>query len=319
MAYNYWKMMDKVVVAVKAAPDNSYYGRTFNGFVSDAKDSDAIEKAKTWATEREYDREKREYTTLHEPNVHTFDNGGFTVKILKSAGGSSQGGRLSFLACEVEKDGIKFVIGVNDALLVDLIRNSTIIKGVIQEKVMFVRKGGQPGFIHEGMDAYAEANADMKKKADLKKAKKTKKWEMGGVYSTLTQTDICLGEVFDTLEEYQEEESYNSGWFYGGRRIVTKFRKRKTPVKTLAWAHFYNFHGDKELPDTFEKYLTDEIKDRTYVYFSTGTPPARTKASQLEIKESDMKLLDELLSLKAEYNSYSSQERTQGRYVREIK
>ena len=158
MAYNYWKMIDQVVVAIKTSPDRSYYGRTFNAYVADANDEKAIESANDWARESEYDYENRKYTgKTHEPDVHTFENGGFTVKILESAGGSSQGGRLSFLACEVEKDGVKFVIGVNDALLVDLIRNSTIIKGVIQEKVMFVRKGGQPGFIHEGMDAYEEA------------------------------------------------------------------------------------------------------------------------------------------------------------------
>lgn len=307
MAYNYWKMMDKVVVAVKTAPDNSYYGRTFNGFVSDAKDSDAIEKAKTWATEREYDREKREYTTLHEPNVHTFDNGGFTVKILKSAGGSSQGGRLSFLACEVEKDGIKFVIGVNDALLVDLIRNSTIIKGVIQEKVMFVRKGGQPGFIHEGMDAYAEANADMKKKADLKAAKKTSKWELGGVYSTLTQTDICLGEVWDTMEEVEVKDDRR---WYGKR---TELRKREKPVKSLVWVHLWRDENDGPLD--FTAILKEKIESN-YRWVSGGKPPARAKAEQLEVKDSDLKLIDQILE-KAEYGDYGK--RVKGRYVRELK
>ena len=307
MAYNYWKMMDKVVVAVKTAPDNSYYGRTFNGFVSDAKDSDAIEKAKTWATEREYDREKREYTTLHEPNVHTFDNGGFTVKILKSAGGSSQGGRLSFLACEVEKDGVKFVIGVNDALLVDLIRNSTIIKGVIQEKVMFVRKGGQPGFIHEGMDAYAEANADMKKKAELKAAKKTSKWELGGVYSTLTQTDICLGEVWDTMEEVEVKDDRR---WYGKR---TELRKREKPVKSLVWVHLWRDENDGPLD--FTAILKEKIESN-YRWVSGGKPPARAKAEQLEVKDSDLKLIDQILE-KTEYGDYGK--RVKGRYVRELK
>jgi len=307
MAYNYWKMMDKVVVAVKTAPDNSYYGRTFNGFVSDAKDSDAIEKAKTWATEREYDREKREYTTLHEPNVHTFDNGGFTVKILKSAGGSSQGGRLSFLACEVEKDGVKFVIGVNDALLVDLIRNSTIIKGVIQEKVMFVRKGGQPGFIHEGMDAYAEANADMKKKADLKAAKKTSKWELGGVYSTLTQTDICLGEVWDTMEEIEVKDDRR---WYGKR---TELRKREKPVKSLVWVHLWRDENDGPLD--FTAILKEKIESN-YRWVSGGKPPARAKAEQLEVKDSDLKLIDQILE-KTEYGDYGKI--VKGRYVMELK
>ena len=57
---------------------------------------------------------------------------------------------------------------------------------------MFVRKGGQPGFIHEGMDAYAEAVKDKNHKEAMKSAKKTTKWEIGGVYATITQKSICI-------------------------------------------------------------------------------------------------------------------------------
>lgn len=222
--YNSWKMMDKVDVAIKTSPDKSYYGRTFDGYVAEHGDKKALESARDWAREREWNSEKKEYDKVYEPKVHTFDNHGFTVKILKSAGGSSQGGRLSFLACEIEKDGIKFVIGVNDDLLVDLIKNSTIIKGVIQEKVMFVRKAGRPGFIHEGMEAYEEANADMKLKADMKKAKKTSKWEVGGIYSTLTNVSVCIGYAWDTMEEV--DVPYDRSHYLRRKKLV----KRDKPV-----------------------------------------------------------------------------------------
>lgn len=312
MAYNGWKMMDKIDVAVKT----SSRSWTFTGYVVEHGDKKALEAAKSWAYDGDYDRGKKEYTKEYPADVHTFDNSGFTVKILKSADGSSQGGRLSFLACEVEKDGIKFVIGVNDTLLVDLIRNSHIDMGVVKEKVMFVRKEGVPGFIHEGMEAYKEALADMKQKSDLKSAKKTKKWELGGVYSTLTQTDVCLGEVWDTLEEYEVEESYGS--YRWPSRKVKKYRKLAEPVKTTAWIHFYNYSGDKVMPTTFEELLKKELKGRDYLYFSTGVPPARTKTSDLEIKKSGMKLLDKLLSIKSEHGNYG-EDRVKGRYVREIK
>lgn len=318
MAYNGWKMIDKIDVAMKTAPDRSYYGRTFDAYVVEHGDKKALESAKRWAYEREYDREKQEYTKEHPAKVHTFDNGGFTVKILKSAGGSSQGGRLSFLACEVEKDGIKFVIGVNDALLVDLIRNSHIDMGVIQEKVMFVRKGGVPGFIHEGMEAYKEAMADTKQKQDLKKAKKTKKWELGGVYSTLTQTAVCLGEVFDTLEPYKVEEPSPSGWRYSYTRKVTKYRKRDTPVKMIAWKSFSEFYHKDGMPENLETFLKEELKDRTYISFSTGTPPARTKSGQLGLKETDGEWLDKLFKAKNEYGDYDDDSKASGRYVRKI-
>lgn len=313
MAYNGWKMMDKIDVAIR---NNENWGG-FNGFVVEHGDKKALESAKDWARIRNYNREKGEYDDPIEPTIHTFDNGGFTVKILKSAGGSSQGGRLSFLACEVEKDDIKFVIGVNDELLVDLIRNSHIDLGVIKEKVMFVRKGGKPGFIHEGMDAYVEAMADMKQKSDLKKAKKTKKWELGGVYSTLKETGICLGEVYDTLEEYTVEETYN-GYRWGSRK-VTKYRKLEKPVKMTAWIHFSTYTHKNGLPEDLETFLKEELKDRTYISFSTGTPPARTKSGQLELKDTDVELLDKLFKAKREYGHYGDEEKAKGRYIRELK
>ena len=306
MAYNSWKMMDKIDVAVKTSPDKSYYGRTFDAYVVEHGDKKALETAKDWARTKEWDSEKKEYTKTYEPKVHTFDNEGFTVKILKSAGGSSQGGRLSFLACEIEKDGIKFVIGVNDELLVDLIRNSDITKGVVKEKVMFVRKAGRPGFIHEGMEAYEEANADMKLKADMKKAKKTTKWEIGGVYQTLTQTDICIGEVWDKMEEVEvkDERSYY--------RTRKKLVMRDKPVKVTAWLHVYR--SDDE-PLDFTEVLKEKIEGN-YTWFTAGKPPARAKSKQLEIKDGDLKLIDQILP-KREDGDWG--ERIKGRYVRELK
>ena len=311
MAYNGWKMMGKVDVAIKTSPSDIYYNRIYTGYVVEHGDKKALETAKSWAFDREYDREKGEYTTSYEPDVHTFDNSGFTVRILEPAGGSSQGGRLSFMACEIEKDGIKFVIGVNDALLVDLIRHSTIINGEIQERVMFVRKGGQPGFIHEKMEAYQEAQADMKKKRDLKSAKKTKKWEIGGVYSTLNYTSVCTGEVWDTLEEVV---THADGW-PSYSRPSSKYVKRDTPVKTYSWITIFR---RKDLPETFTELLTDELSlDRNLI--EAGTPPARAKSKQYVVKESDLKLIDSLLTRKREYHTYYSEKEVFGRYVRMVK
>ena len=90
--YNGWKLMDKVDVAVRAR-DTNYRG--FNGYVVEHGDKSALEKAKYWARERNWNREKNAYDDPIEPNVHTFDNEGFTATIMASAGGSYQGGRCS--------------------------------------------------------------------------------------------------------------------------------------------------------------------------------------------------------------------------------
>lgn len=306
MSYKNWKLIDKIDVAVRTG-EESYRG--FNGYIVEHGDEEALKKAKDWATTRDWDREKREYVRTNEPKVYTFDNEGFTAKILDSAGGSSQGGRLSFWRCEIEKDGIKFTIGVNDGILADLIKNSDISNGLVKQKVMFARQSGQPGLIHKGMDSYKDAVADMKHKADMKKAKKTSKWEIGGVYQTLTQTDICIGEVFDTMEEYKEEHRPYS-WY---NRYDEKLRKRDVPVKMLAWMHVYNFDNEK-VPDNFTKFLKSQLNSN-YIYFSTGKPPARTKTKQLKVKESDLNLIDQLLEQK-EDGEYGN--RVKGRYKRLI-
>lgn len=308
MAYNYWKMMDKVGVAVCSKKPEIWHGKEqFDGYIFEANDGKARKTAEDWATryDNKYDNDKE--TIVHAPNVHIFDNSGFTVTILDSAGGSSQGGRLSFWKCKVEKDGVEFIVGVNDAILADLIRNSDMDKGKVKQGLMFVRKGGQPGFIHEGMDAYAEANADMKKKADLKAAKKTSKWELGGVYSTLTQTDICLGEVWDTMEEVEVKDDRR---WYGKR---TELRKREKPVKSLVWVHLWRDENDGPLD--FTAILKEKIESN-YRWVSGGKPPARAKAEQLEVKDSDLKLIDQILE-KTEYGDYGKI--VKGRYVRELK
>lgn len=305
--------MEKIDVAVHNGPGNWGY----TGYIVEHGDESALEKAKDWARERNYNYETKEYGEPYEPNIYTFDNKGFTVKILNSAGGSSQGGRLSFWMCEIEKDDIKFTVGVNDAILADLIKNSDISNGLVKQEVMFARKGGQPGLIHEGMDAYQDAVADMKQKADLKKAKKTNKWEIGGVYSTLTQTDVCFGEVYDTMEEYQQEYTAQSGYRYGGySRTRTALRKAKTPTKVLAWTYLSSYRHKSGIPDTFNEFLKEELSGS--IYFSTGKPPARNKAKQLEVTEEDLKLIDELLAKREEYAEYG-QEKVKGRYVRELK
>lgn len=306
-------MMDKVGVAVCSRKPDTWRGKEqFDGYIFDPSDEKSKESAVEWA--RRYDNrwDNDKETIVHEPNVHVFDNKEFTVTILDSAGGSSQGGRLSFWKCRVEKDGVEFIVGVNDAILADLIRNSDIEQGIVKQKLMFARRGGQPGFIHENMEAYQEAMADMKKKAELKSAKKTSKWELGGIYSTLTQTDFCLGQVWDHYEEVTERT--NDGW-YG--RTITVLKKREKPVKVYAWMHFYNWHGDKETPTDLDELLREKLKDKKRVYFTAGKPPARAKGGQLTTSEETGKLLDELFSLKEDQVGYGDPV-IKGRYTRVV-
>ncbi len=315
MAYKYWKLMDRVGVAICSEKPETWRGKEqFDGYIFDADDKDSREKAEEWARryDNRYDNDKE--TIVHEPIVHEWVNEGFTVTILDSAGGSSQGGRLSFWKCKVEKDGVEFIVGVNDGILADLIRHSDIKDGTVQQKVMFARQSGQPGFIHEGMEAYGEATADKAHKEAMKKAKKTKKWEAGGVYQTITQTDVCFGEVWDTMEEITTEDPNYSSWY---NRNVTKLVKRKEPVKVYAWTYLSNYRHEDGIPDTFNEFLKEELGDGKHVWFSTGIPPARAKTQQLEVTEEDLKLVDKILATRSDNTTsrYDSP-KVKGRYVR---
>lgn len=317
MAYNGWKLMDKVGVAVCSKKPEVWRGREqFDGYIFEPSDKKSKESAIDWATQYDHRWDKDKETIVYEPNVHEFDNEGFTVTILDSAGGSSQGGRLSFWKCKVEKDGIQFIVGVNDSILADLIRNSDLKKGVVQQEVMFARKAGQPGFVHKEMEAYKEALADMKQKADLKSAKKTSKWEVGGVYKTLTQMSICLGQVYDNYEEYDDTRRNGYGSWYS--RNYKALRKRQTPAETTAWIHVYRFQ-DQSIPENFTKVLKKELEDRNYVYFYTGKPPARAKAAQLEVTDEDLKLIDKIFELRTDTSyEYDSNKQIKGRYTRVV-
>lgn len=305
MAYNYWKLMDEVTVAIRK--EENYGG--FSGYVVESTNKEAVESAISWAEYTPYDRETREYLPKVDPDVHTFKNEGFTATILDSAGGSSQGGRLSFWSCKVEKDGVEFVIGVNDSILADLIRSSTIIDGVVQEKVMFARRSGQPGLVHEKMKSYKEALADTEKRASIKSAKKTTKWEIGGVYSSITQSDICLGEVWDTMETVQE--TVNEG--YWSQRTVEKLVRRKEPVKVKLWMSARDSTNNENMTEFLKYHLDNE-----WYWIRTGKPPSRAKSGQLDVTDEDLKLIDEILSKRSEYTGYNGPKIT-GRYVREIK
>lgn len=310
MAYNYWKMMDKVGVAVCSKKPEIWHGKEqFDGYIFEADDEKARKTAEDWATryDNRYDYDKE--TIVHAPNVHIFDNSGFTVTILDSAGGSSQGGRLSFWKCKVEKDGVEFIVGVNDAILADLIRNSDMENGKVKQGLMFVRKGGQPGFIHDGMDAYAEAVKDKNHKEAMKSAKKTTKWEIGGVYATITQSDICLGEVWDTMETVQE--TVNEG--YWSQRTVEKLVKRKEPVKVKLWMSARDSTNNENMTEFLKYHLDNE-----WYWIRTGKPPSRAKSGQLDVTDEDLKLIDEILSKRSEYTGYNGPKIT-GRYVRELK
>lgn len=177
---------------------------TYDYYVADANDKNQNKTGMNWATtRREAGRNERGYRIYEDvppTNVYTTENKDFRLAINMSAGGSSQGGKLSFWMCKFTKtleDGtvIEGNIGINQEELKDLLKESTFIKGVCQEPVAFYRINGNVGICTMTGEKYQQALKDRAEDETLKKAKKTTKWELGKVYKTKTMSSFWIGDV----------------------------------------------------------------------------------------------------------------------------
>jgi hypothetical protein len=156
--------------------------------------SKSLETAKNWARKREWNPETRIYTYLDTYEIYETDNKDFEISIYDSAGGSSQGGKLSFWNCLIRKDGKEFLLGIQADSLCELLKVADFHKGVCQESVS----------IYRNKMVKVARTQDVSYDKVVLSGKKTSKWEKGKVYRTKTLSSICLGEVYAPLNLYTE-------------------------------------------------------------------------------------------------------------------
>lgn len=215
--YNGWTLYDKVTLVLNSRETHNNKYR--KAYVANSADKGQLATAIKWGRSRAAVKDKdgnyivdkdghTVYETL-EPEIIETDNKDFKVTLLNSAGRSTQGGKLSFWNCLVEKGkDIKCVIGINSELLLTLMLNSTMTNGKCDKKLMFARQAGATGLLHEEMKEYKEALADMQKKADMNKGK-TSKWQLGHSYKTLTSEDVYIGDIYKPIDI---KANYDIGW-----------------------------------------------------------------------------------------------------------
>ena len=187
--YNYWKSFSKVKIVYSAFDFIMFNDKSYpKGYVVDASNKQQLETAIGWASC--YDH--------NDPVVIETDNLNFELQIASAANCSSQGGKLSFWMCIVNKPGIApCAVGINSELLLSLLLGSTFKNGKCENKVMFARKSSQLGVLHEDMKEYAQLKKDEEAKKKIN-AHKTTKWKVGFEYKTLTASDTMLG-MFDPI------------------------------------------------------------------------------------------------------------------------
>ena len=282
------KLYDKVTLYGKKREIREYnddahsweiIGETYDYYVADANDKNQNATGKKWATtRREAGRDERGcriYEDVPPTNIYTTENKDFRLVINMSAGGSSQGGKLSFWMCKVTKtleDGteIEGNIGINQEELKDLLKESTFIKGVCQEPVAFYRINGNVGICTMTGEKYQQALKDKAEDETLKKAKKTTKWELGRVYKTKTMSSFWIGDVIHPtkgkvhalVNDYYIDKPLKYICEHASFEYVDKFPSRIATDKTMDVSDF-----DKAFDKAKEENLRAEIYNGVLYFY----------------------------------------------------
>lgn len=263
MEYSGWKQINKVKIVYST--QENWHDVEFNGkkykkaYIVESGTTNTCQKSLAsaihWAESYDWsDGKKGNYL---EPTIVETDNRDFSFQIISAADNSwSQGGKLSFWMCLMEKSGIEpFAVGINSDLLADLILESTVYKGAVKEKVFFARKNGQLGVLHEAMPSYQTLLKDQQLKKNITKGK-TSKWKIGYEYNTLTQSDTMFGYFAKVADLTYTRLKTNSFYSYDDALLLKlDFSAEHKPFFTSVhdgdWKkHAPSFHWScRRLPD----------------------------------------------------------------------
>ncbi len=259
MDYQGYKLLDKIILVCKDIPTGRDSNEaSYPAYLVDPASEKQLESARNWAKWTEYGprykneegRWVHEYEVDHNPVEFMFDNDGFTLELLDCAGGSSQGGKLSFWNCLVKKDRKTFKIGINSEMLLDLLKIADFNKGACQSQLIFITQKGRVGLTVEGSDTYKQCIADrnLKKKFSTDT---TSKYKFGDITKTTTMTEVYLGSV---KQYYTFDIGRNRDKYYYNRPNLRECTliKRAKPATQHLFEHLYN--EDKKVSAFVESY-----------------------------------------------------------------
>lgn len=220
--YKGYKLLDRITLVCRdfASLKENYdpeQDSVYQAYLVDPASKNQLETARNWATWTEWSQGVkneegkwiREFIK-HKPKEFEFDNNGFTLELLDCAGGSSQGGKLSFWSCLVRKEDHTFKIGINSEMLLDLLKNSTFSNGVCQGSLLFITQKGRVGMTVEGSETWQQCIKDRELKKNMK-SNMTSKYSFGDIVKTPTITEVYLG----TIKQYYTFDSGNNDVRYG--------------------------------------------------------------------------------------------------------
>lgn len=269
MDYQGYKLLDKIMLVCRDLPSRTDgYGlncgaTVYQAYLVDPSSKSQLDSARHWARWIEYGpsiknengRWTHEYEIDHAPAEFTFENDGFTLELLDCAGGSSQGGKLSFWNCLVKKDDKTFKIGINSEMLLNLLKDADFNKGVCQSPLIFITQKGRVGLTVKDSETYKQCISDrnLKKKFG---SETTSKFAFGDLLKTATLKEAYLGTLtqYYTVDIGRNADRYHS---YGSRYGLPDLSectviKLAKPITYHVFESIYK--DDKKLSEFVEGY-----------------------------------------------------------------
>lgn len=300
-----YKLLDNIMLVCR---DEDHYKSTgaLQAYLVDPSNKKQLESARSWATWTEYGpsiktesgKRAREWEKNHEPIEYTFGNQHFKLELLDCAGGSSQGGKLSFWNCIVSKEDKRFEIGINSDMLLELLKNATFVKGVCQDDLLFVTDNGKVGMCAEGSQVHKNALKDMELKAESKK-NAVSKFSFGDIVTTPTLKEVYLGAITQYYKfDPGRNNSYNYSGIYYQDCTITKL------AKPITYHIFDSVYGNKTKVSEF---LNDYGTSRWYSYPDfKKTCPKRAVDGKLELDCSEEYFKTELINKIYDYVAFEN-------------
>lgn len=311
MDYQGYKLLDQIMLVCRdeAEHDDSYGANRsgcYQAYLVDPSNKKQLESARHWAEWTEYGpsfkneetgKWEREYEIKHEPVEFTFYNNGFELELKDCAGGSSQGGKLSFWNCLVTKDTKTFMIGINSDMLLDLLKNATFVNGKCQSPLIFITQKGRVGMTVEGSETHKQCIQD-KELLSAFKSSQTSKFTFGDRISTATINDVYLG----TITKYYDFDpgEKNTTWRYNHFDIRDcKITKLKKPI---TFHLFESLYRDRSL-----KTILEEYDSSIYSYPDVKkTCPKRTIMGKIEMDCTEEEFKQGIMYKTYDFEAFSS-------------
>lgn len=320
MEYKGYKLLDKILLVCRDKPEREdshgwYNNRNYyQAYLVDPSNKKQISSARYWATWTEYGpgykdtygRWKRDYEIEHSPVEFEFNNDDFTLELLDCAGGSSQGGKLSFWNCLIRKNDNTFMIGINSDLLLDLLKNATFINGKCQSPLVFITCKGKVGMTVKGSATYNQCLKDLELKANVK-SKAVSKFSFGDKISTATINEVYLG----TINQYYTVTSTYTYYSYARPKITTVTKLSKPITHYLIAPDYYYGKSGEQKPGKYNK-LSEVIDNycRQDNAYCRGLPelrktcPKRVIDGKLELDCTEDEFKNKLFEYIYDYKSF---------------